>query len=195
MAQRILHLIRHAQYLLEDREDGALTELGLRQSMATGRSLQNIPVATVYYSTIRRAIETCEAIGVSMPGVPRKPTDLLRECIPPMADHLVDFFALRGPNLSRYQMNQCAERIDTALDHFFRAPDSQVDDTHELLVCHGNVIRYLVARTLGAPVTAWTNMLINNCGITRIVINDGGDPFLLSFNDTGHLTSDMLTDH
>lgn len=195
MAQRLLYLIRHAQYNQQDREEGALTELGVQQALATGQALKSLPITAAHYSTVRRAVETSDAIAQITPDVPRHASDLLRECIPPMESHLVDFFALRGPFVSRHQMGECARRIDSALETFFRPPDIQSGDIHELLVCHGNVIRYLVARTLGAPVTAWTMMLINNCGITRIVINEAGQPFLLSFNDTGHLPSHMLTDH
>lgn len=195
MAQRILYLVRHAQYDHADREDGALTALGVEQAQVTGRALAGLPLTRMHYSTVRRAVETADSIADALPDLPRQPTDLLRECIPPMHDHLLDFFALRGPFTSRHQMEQCAARIDAAYSTYAVPPASQTEDEHDLLICHGNVIRYLVAKVVGAPSTAWTQMLINNCGVTRLVINEGGEVFLLAFNDTGHLPPPLLTDH
>lgn len=195
MAQRLLYFVRHGQYDMTNRDDGSLTERGQQQAILTGQALAAIPFDTAHYSTILRAVETSQLIGASMPQVERQSSDLLRECIPPMEPHLIDFFALRGPYLSRHQMRECSQRIEDAQAALFQPPTSQTRDEYELVVCHGNVIRYLVTRILGAPDTAWTTMLIHNCSITRMVVNEGGQPFLLSFNDTGHLPPHLLTDH
>ena len=47
-------------------------------------------------------------------------------------------------------------------------------DTHELLVCHGNVIRWFVCRALGVDTKQWTRMEIANCSLTMIQIRADG---------------------
>jgi len=50
-------------------------------------------------------------------------------------------------------------------------PDAeQTADTHELLVCHGNVIRYCTLRALQLPPEAWLRLSHPNCGITMWVL-------------------------
>jgi broad specificity phosphatase PhoE len=67
------------------------------------------------------------------------------------------------------------------------------EGTHEVVVCHGNLIRYLVARVLGADPLVWGAMLTSNGGITRVFAGAAGELILLSFNETGHLPPELQT--
>jgi serine/threonine-protein phosphatase PGAM5 len=55
------------------------------------------------------------------------------------------------------------------------------------------VIRYLVCRALGVDPQAWLNMSITNCGLTVIQVRANGTTRLVSFNDVGHLSSELQT--
>jgi hypothetical protein len=54
------------------------------------------------------------------------------------------------------------------------------------LVCHGNVIRWLVAKALGMDQKTWTKMDIANASLTVINIRADGSTHLAMFNDVGH---------
>jgi len=71
-------------------------------------------------------------------------------------------------------------------------------EIHELVVCHGNVLRYLVCRALNVTVHAWVNLHpVYHCSLTRIIIapnlieeaRDAGIKLatLFSYNDVQHL--------
>ncbi|HEX2621784.1 MAG TPA: histidine phosphatase family protein, partial [Phototrophicaceae bacterium] len=84
--------------------------------------------------------------------------------------------------------------LDQAYQEYFR-PGPGDEDCYELIVCHGNVIRYFVSRVLRLDEDGWSNMLINNCGISRILIDTDGQMFLVSHNDIGHLPHELRTDN
>lgn len=68
-------------------------------------------------------------------------------------------------------------------------------DRYELVVCHGNVIRYSLLRALQLPVQAWLRFAIWNCGISHLIIRTNGHVGLQTLGDTGHLSKDMITYH
>ena len=85
-ATRTLLLIRHGQYehWHKDRERHVLTELGREQARLSGERLKelNKPYLIIHHSTMPRAIETTEIISRSLPNVPMKSSDMLREGAP-----------------------------------------------------------------------------------------------------------------
>jgi broad specificity phosphatase PhoE len=84
-----------------------------------------------------------------------------------------------------------AKQAVQAIQHFFKPTKGA--DKHELVVCHGNIIRFFVVCAIGAPMEAWVNMDINHCGITEIRVDPGGGLRLVTHNDVGHLTPDLRT--
>jgi serine/threonine-protein phosphatase PGAM5 len=68
------------------------------------------------------------------------------------------------------------------------------EDKTDIIVSHGNLIRYLVCRVLGGPADGWLNMLTFNCGITEIDIEPGGRLRLVRYNDLGHLPTELITE-
>ena len=59
----------------------------------------------------------------------------------------------------------------------------------EILVCHGNLIRYLVCRVLGIEPETWTSLVApSHCGITQILVAADNKPRILCYNETGHLS-------
>ena len=85
-ATRTLILIRHGQYESwhDDRDKHVLTTLGREQSELTGKRLKelNEKYSVIHYSTMPRATETAEIVCQSLPDVPTKTTDILREGAP-----------------------------------------------------------------------------------------------------------------
>jgi serine/threonine-protein phosphatase PGAM5 len=69
------------------------------------------------------------------------------------------------------------------------------EDTYELIVCHGNVIRYFMCRALQLPPTGWLRLATYNCGLSRFQIRPTGSVSMLGFGDIGHLDLDQTTYH
>ena len=56
-----------------------------------------------------------------------------------------------------------------------------------ILVCHGNVIRYLFCRCLQLPPEVWLRMSLFNCSITYLVVRPNGLVSARMLGDVGHL--------
>jgi serine/threonine-protein phosphatase PGAM5 len=63
----------------------------------------------------------------------------------------------------------------------------------EVIVGHGNVIRYFVCRGLQIPPEAWLRFSVFNCSITYLVISPSGYVSVRSLGDTGHLCYEETT--
>lgn len=61
------------------------------------------------------------------------------------------------------------------------------EHTYELVVGHGNVIRFFVCRALQFSPEAWLRIAVYNCSITHIVIGSTGRVSLYTLGDVGHL--------
>lgn len=197
MAVRVIYLVRHGQYhILQPKKtaeddcapsdidlDGGLTEIGIEQATLTAQRLKDLPINAIFTSTLPRAIQTGEIIAREFPSIRSQQDDLLRECLPGLTPRLSVRFTLRSLDLA----NRAVEgrlQADDVFERYFRY--SFRDDRREVIVCHGNLIRYLVTRALGAPPELWTNFDIRNCGISEIHIRPEG-PLVLAHSDVGHL--------
>jgi serine/threonine-protein phosphatase PGAM5 len=67
---------------------------------------------------------------------------------------------------------------------------NQLKHEFEVLVGHGNVIRYFVCRALQLPPEAWLRLSVFNCSITYITIQPSGYVSVRMVGDTGHLGYD-----
>lgn len=193
MATRYLYIIRHGQYNpYEDTGDdlgGTLTQIGVWQARMTAHAVKHLPVTSIYYSTMRRAEQTAEPILAAFPEVPHRATNLLWECIPALPDAMLQ----QMDDLSPETIAEDHQRASQAFDLHFDSTLST--DKHEILITHGNLMRYFVTRVLGLPETAWLNLDCHNCGLTRIKVMPEGYCRLVSYNDLGHLPVDMRTNN
>eukprot|EP01135_Chromosphaera_perkinsii_P011713 Nk52_evm1s2475 gene=Nk52_evmTU1s2475 len=64
---------------------------------------------------------------------------------------------------------------------------------YEVIVCHGNVIRYFLMRAMQLTPEAWLRMSPMNCSITEVIITSGGAVSVRGMGDTGFLPVDMIT--
>jgi broad specificity phosphatase PhoE len=188
MGTRTLYLVRHGQYhMAEDSPKyGTLTPLGRRQAKRIGQRLSAIELDVLHHSDVPRAAQTAEIIARELPAqLPTRSSRLLREGIP----------TAPVPNLpqhTRADARKVRARMDAAFARYFKRPRS--GERHELLVAHGNIIRYLVRRALGDPVGNWLKMNVTQCGLTVIVVGPRrGRVVLMSFNDVGHLPPKLRT--
>jgi serine/threonine-protein phosphatase PGAM5 len=189
---RTLVLVRHGH----NRAD-ALTALGKRQAIHTARRLAALRIASIHCSTMRRAGDTARILAQDI----RPPSDgrtrvsrlpfsrahVLRECLPtrPVGS------GIRSPRISADKIRRGRKRADRAFDRFFRPP-TRGDSCH-LIVSHGNVIRYLVCRSLKLGGVPWWRLGTSHCGVTIIRIASTGEMVLDAYNDTGHLPARLRT--
>eukprot|EP00658_Telonema_sp_P-2_P041119 TRINITY_DN29400_c0_g1_i1.p2 TRINITY_DN29400_c0_g1~~TRINITY_DN29400_c0_g1_i1.p2 ORF type:complete len:146 (-),score=24.23 TRINITY_DN29400_c0_g1_i1:330-767(-) len=89
------------------------------------------------------------------------------------------------------------ERVEAAFQKYFHrsgtAPSPDGGHEFEIIVCHANVIRYLVCRALQLPPEAWLRMSTFNCSLTYLVIRPSGNVSLRALGDVGHLDPELVS--
>jgi serine/threonine-protein phosphatase PGAM5 len=170
--------LRHGQY--ETDGVGELTALGRSQAKCAARHLESMRVDVVWSSTLVRARQTAEIVAAHL-GTTVRHTKKLREGM---------YTRVEGYDVPASERREDRARADDVYRTFFRK--TRVDRT-ELLVCHGNLIRYLVCRALAVSTARWTRMTTNHCALTRIVVRDTGAVRVVSYNDTSYLPKKLVT--
>lgn len=190
MPKRTLYLIRHGQYDRADRSDkleGALNDNGREQARLTAERMRDYPINVIHHSTLRRAAETAQIIGAALPSARLRPARVLWECIPSIPPSQAEYFATYPARL----MERHAVQAARAFERYFRPPGRR--ESHELIVCHGNIICYLVCRAMGVPADHWMNLDTRHCGISEIAILDDGWTRVKAHGDVGHLPHALRT--
>ena len=190
MTRRYLYLIRHGEYTnispAGEEPEGSLTAEGMQQALLTGKRLSSLPITMIYHSTSQRALETAQIISSQLPGIPIRPANLLRECIPVVPEDLKDFFT----DIPSDWIAKGAEQSKKAFEIFFQPWASDDGDHHEILISHGNLIGFFITQALLAPAYAWPRIEIANCSLSQIIISARGFMKVSSVNDTSHLASE-----
>jgi len=188
---RTVYLIRHGDYNHQDERDPkvgkALVPIGVAQARLLGARLRGLPVtfSSLTSSTMTRARQTAQVIAVELPHLELVSTPLISECTP--TTWREDIMEEETPE----DIAECDARLDKAFKKVLApSPDS---DRHDLVVCHGNVIRYLVTRALKVDPHAWLGMSIGNCSLTVIKVFPDGSMKVLSFSDVGHIPPNLQT--
>jgi len=176
---RTLVFLRHGQYDAESR--GELTALGREQARLTAKYLEGYSFDLVWSSTLPRARETAEIVTTELGGLRVRHTSLLREGL---------YTKVEGYEVPASERREDRARADAAYAKLVRT--SRADRT-ELVVCHGNLIRYLMCRALHTPVAKWLRMTTSHCGLTRVIVRDTGAVRVVSYNETSHLPMMLVT--
>lgn len=190
-AARIVVLVRHGHYspdpAADDRLGPGLSPLGVAQSHLTGARLAGLPTRfdALYVSPMQRARDTAATIAADFPGRRFEVLEDLAECTPPT--RRLEVTKDEKPE----ELAACKARLDRIFAERFR-PAAGAART-ELLVCHGNVIRYMVMRALGVDAAAWLEMSVGHASITRIRIEADGSFKVISVGDVGHLPPNLLS--
>ena len=178
---RVLYFVRHGQYHTGDGpKAGTLTALGRRQARRIAHYFREIPVNSVISSNMPRAVETAAILAEELGLVHNKRLPLLREVMPAKVKGLVVPLSKR---------KEARARIDQIYEQFF-VPTRGT--RHEIVVCHGNLIRALVCRVIGAPPIAFQKPMTHNGSVTCFVVIEGRE-MLASFNSISHLPAALHT--
>ncbi len=190
-AARTIILVRHGVYVPEpDKPENPgphLAPLGVAQAKLVGARLAGLPthLDTLYVSPMTRARDTAATIAEGLPGRSFKVLEDLTECTPPTRRREV--MEKEKPA----DLAACKQQLDRLFASRF-TPARGAEQT-DLMVCHGNVIRFLVTRALGVDSEAWLEMSVSNASISEIRIEADGRFKVISVGDVGHLPTNMLT--
>ena len=110
---------------------------------------------------------------------------LIHECTP--ASARADLMRSHSPE----SVALCDSNLTAAWARYMRpTPEA---DTHDVLVCHGNVIRWMVSRALVGDAMHWPRMEIGNGSLTVLAVRPDGSVRLVTFSDVGHLPAEVQT--
>lgn len=190
-AARVIYLVRHGHYDSDPNADPdrgpGISTLGVVQSRLLGARLARLPFAFErrFVSPMQRARDTAATLAGDLGNGRFQVLEDLRECTPTTRRRA----QLEG--LSEQELADCEAQLEGLYTRHFRPASGQ--EQHELMVCHGNVIRYLITRSLGVDSEAWLEMSVGHTSITRIRIEADGSFKLVGAGDVGHLPPRLQT--
>jgi serine/threonine-protein phosphatase PGAM5 len=183
---RTIYLIRHGAYDMSEQKGDettayGLTPLGIAEARLVATRLRGLPVdfTSLISSTLTRARQTADVINQSLPQLKHETDPLLVECRPRTEDD------------TSAQPNEDEKQLDQAFAKYF-VPGTAPGQC-DILVCHGNVIRYLVMKALGVETQAWPNFNVAHCSMTVIQVNAQGRCSVMAVGDTGHIPPNMVS--
>ena len=187
-ATHTLYLIRHGAYVADRNADPqlgpGLTALGIAQARLIAARLNGAGVKfdSMTSSPMQRARDTAAVMHETLATLPVAQSPLLRECMPPVFESVEAEAAERAA---------CAKQLDQAFAEFF-APARNAN-RNDILVAHGNVIRYLVMKALKVDTRAWLGMSVPHASLTVIQVYADGSTKVLAVGDSGHIPSPLLS--
>lgn len=191
MGTKTLILVRHGQYIqASSSEKERLTKLGRLQAKYAGKRLAERPkIHRIIHSTMPRACETAAIIKKELKyrGSFLQESNL-QECVP---GYPLKWRKKKGYTDNK-KLKKAKQQADAAFKKYFK---SSRQDSLDVLVCHGNIIRYLICKTLGIDTDKWCLMDIKQCSISIVEIRSRGDrrKVVMSHNDVGHIPYSQRT--
>jgi serine/threonine-protein phosphatase PGAM5 len=188
---RTLVLVRHGHYVPGPSANPdlgpGLSPVGVAQARMAGARLAALPSGfdALFVSPLQRARDTAATISGDFPGRKFTVVDDLAECTPPTSDATIT--ARETPA----DLATCQAQLERDFARFFRPAVGKPET--DMLVCHGNVIRYLVTRALGVDSKSWFKMSVGHASITTIRIEADGRMRVIAVGDVGHLPHNFLT--
>lgn len=190
-ATHTIVLVRHGNYVPDPNADPrlgpGLSPLGVAQAHLAGSRLAAFPKKPdgLFVSPLQRARDSAAAMAEDFPARRFDVVDDLAECTPPGRGIPV---ANEG---ERAALDACKAQLERVFARFFKpAAGSERSD---VLVCHGNVIRYLTTRALGVDAEAWTAMSVGHASMTTIRVETDGSVRVIAVGDVGHLPPTLRT--
>lgn len=189
-AARTIIIVRHGAYVSDPANESpgpGLSPLGIAQAKLAAARLAAMPGTfdAIRTSPLTRAHETAKVIAAELPGLPVEVVPDLAECTPPTRRK--EIAAREKPE----DLTACAARLDALFRRLFVPASGR--ERREIVVCHGNVTRYLVTRALGVDPEAWLEMSVAHASLTQIYIEPDGRFKVISIGDMGHLPPNLQT--
>lgn len=161
--------------------NGRLTALGREQARLSAAYLRSFKFDVVWSSTLPRARETADIVAAQLGEIPIKRSALFREGL---------YTKVEGYAIPPSERRADRARAEAAYTKIVRT--SRTDRT-DLVVCHGNLIRYFLCRILETPITKWLRMTTSHCGLSRVIVRETGTVRVMSYNETSHLPLHLVT--
>ena len=185
---RTIYLVRHGNYDYSAKpadDEGSLNALGIAQARLVAARLSGTPVTftSLLSSTLPRARQSAQIIQQSLPQLKLEATPLLRECMP--RTWRVDAIKDKKPA----DLAAAEAQLDEAFAKYFIP--ARGADQHDIVVCHGNVIRYFVMKALQVDTQAWLGLSVAHCSLTVIQVTSSGAFRVLSVGDIGHIPANL----
>jgi serine/threonine-protein phosphatase PGAM5 len=186
-----LYLVRHGIYdrdttATDDRTSNGLNALGHEQAKLVGARLAGLPIKMTHLvsSEFLRAAQTADDMAPFVKLTPTRDASL-NECTPSSSNAAL--MAGEKPG----DVAACDSARAVAWSRWFvPTPDR---DTYDVLVCHGNVIRWTLMRTVGADTKSWLNSDVGNCSLTIVAVRPDGSLRLVMYSDVGHIPWEKQT--
>lgn len=195
VGRRHIILVRHAQPVKNENDAAELSPQGWKQAELTGQRLLTLfgKIDRVYHSGAREASATAAAIKRCFgdENCPITESALLAEGLPVLPSPL----PVALGEVSDDELMLDASRAEGAFRALMWRPTGARPQrvTVDVVVSHGNLVRYLVCRGLQLPEVAWSRLAAHHCTITWLDIDDGGVVSLREFGSVGHLPPELIT--
>jgi serine/threonine-protein phosphatase PGAM5 len=137
--------------------------------------------AELISSTMTRAEQTAAIIHAELPSVPEQATDLLRECTPPMPA------SVKVNPQEQVDSLHCKDQLDEAFARYFNPASNNETD---VLVCHGNVIRYFVTKAPGVDTRSGSECRWVTSALRKFRLADGAMR-VIAVGELGHLPPNL----
>jgi phosphoserine phosphatase len=179
------------------RTDVPLTALGMAQASATAERIAVISRPTaIYTSPMNRCIATGEAIARAC-GVPSQVLDELNDLDygswqwkthEEMQSAFAEQYATwqTAPQMFRFPQGESLQDLVARAADALRCVLQRHRDQTTILVSHDSVNRALLTQVLDQPLSAYSRISIDPCGITEIEF-DRNSVRVLGVNETQHL--------
>lgn len=186
-----VYLVRHGIYDLDttvtdDRVGNALNAMGHEQARLTGERLAGLGLKfdRLISSEFLRAAQTADDMGKAMKMTPTR-DGVLNECTSTNSN--ARLMAREKPA----DIASCDSARTVMWERYFKpTPDR---DTYDVLVCHGNVIRWAQVRAYGADLKNWISLDCGNASLTIISVRPDGTIRPVMYSDVGHLPVEKQT--
>jgi broad specificity phosphatase PhoE len=170
-----VYLVRHGETLANVKEDESpnLTEKGVKQGKTVAEHFKKEEVDAIYSSDLKRALENAKEI---------KKYHKVKLVVDSDFKEIYRLIVGGPPKSTR--KNRYEEDKERAEKVWFKLLKWKYEKV--IVVCHGNLIRYLISKALKKnPKDLWSQN-INNASITTLEIHNKNAK-ILSLNSTSHI--------
>ncbi|CAJ1375093.1 unnamed protein product [Effrenium voratum] len=186
---RHLLFVRHAQ----PGEEAELSPLGLQQAeLAAQRIFSQVGLSkykVIFHAPSAEAKATADVIQKRLGKVLAKESDLLVEGVPMVPDPAPE----QLQQLPKDVLFKDMVRAEGALRTHLWRPAGGPESTAEIVVGHGNQMRYVLCRALQLNPNVWSRFAAGHATVSWLEISSDGSVLLREFGGSGHLPPELRT--